>query len=373
MDLKKERVAIVAAGAVIGVIAAMLVFFGNPANMGFCIACFIRDTVGGLGLHRAEAVQYIRPEIVGLVLGSFLIAIGKGEWQARGGSAPLTRFVLGFCVMVGCLMFLGCPFRMILRVAGGDLNAVVGLVGFACGILAGTWFLNHGYSLGRTYRLPASEGAAWPIIQVTILVLLVVAPAFIFFSPEGSGPGAKHAAIAISLAAMFGSILSLDPVSAVKMVVMWAIGGTLIYLAIKKDMEPSLLLPMGFGAILVGALVTNLVLTATTGNAYFNLGFEGQPVAHNDAVWNFLGMALAGLGCVLLGGCPLRQLVLSGEGNGDSAMATLGLAVGAAFCHNFGLASSAKGATPAGQVAVVIGLVVVVAIACANSICKKKA
>ena len=138
MDLKKERVAIVVAGAVIGVIAAMLVFFGNPANMGFCIACFIRDTVGGLGLHRAEAVQYIRPEIVGLVLGSFLIAIGKGEWQARGGSAPLTRFVLGFCVMVGCLMFLGCPFRMILRIAGGDLNAVVGLVGFACGILAGT-------------------------------------------------------------------------------------------------------------------------------------------------------------------------------------------------------------------------------------------
>ena len=34
-------------------------------------------------------------------------------------------------------------------------------------------------------------------------------------------------------------------------VVMWAIGGLLIYLAIKKDMEPALLLPMGFGAILV--------------------------------------------------------------------------------------------------------------------------
>ncbi|WP_373889742.1 sodium ion-translocating decarboxylase subunit beta [Paludicola sp. MB14-C6] len=35
------------------------------------------------------------------------------------------------------------------------------------------------------------------------------------------------------------------------MVAMWIIGGTLIYLAIKKEMEPSLLLPMGFGAILV--------------------------------------------------------------------------------------------------------------------------
>ena len=36
-----------------------------------------------------------------------------------------------------------------------------------------------------------------------------------------------------------------------KQVVMWCIGALLIYLAIRKDMEPSLLLPMGFGAILV--------------------------------------------------------------------------------------------------------------------------
>ena len=36
-----------------------------------------------------------------------------------------------------------------------------------------------------------------------------------------------------------------------QMLVMWAIGGTLIYLAIAKQMEPTLLLPMGFGAILV--------------------------------------------------------------------------------------------------------------------------
>ncbi len=34
-------------------------------------------------------------------------------------------------------------------------------------------------------------------------------------------------------------------------VIMWCIGAVLIYLAIKKDMEPTLLLPMGFGAILV--------------------------------------------------------------------------------------------------------------------------
>ncbi len=51
--------------------------------------------------------------------------------------------------------------------------------------------------------------------------------------------------------AVLGSFLALTPVAAIKMIVMWAIGGTLIFLAVKRDMEPALLLPMGFGAILV--------------------------------------------------------------------------------------------------------------------------
>ena len=72
--MKNEQVTIVATGAIIGLVAAMLVFFGNPANMGLCIACFLRDTAGGLGLHAAKAVQYIRPEISGLVLGALGLA-----------------------------------------------------------------------------------------------------------------------------------------------------------------------------------------------------------------------------------------------------------------------------------------------------------
>ena len=46
---------------------------------------------------------------------------------------------------------------------------------------------------------------------------------------------------------LYGNLLQLD----VRMIIMWAIGGLLIYLAIKKDMEPSLRLPMGFGSLLV--------------------------------------------------------------------------------------------------------------------------
>ncbi len=53
------------------------------------------------------------------------------------------------------------------------------------------------------------------------------------------------------LYSIFGSIFALTPMDAIKMVIMWSIGGILIFLAIKRNMEPSLLLPMGFGAILV--------------------------------------------------------------------------------------------------------------------------
>ena len=362
MMKNREKTGIVLAGIAIGIIASLLVLFGNPVNMGFCIACFLRDISGALGLHTAGAVQYIRPEILGLVLGSFLMALLRKEFAPRGGSSPLTRFVLGFFVMIGCLMFLGCPFRMILRLAGGDLNALFGLLGFVCGILVGVVFLNRGYSLKRTYKLPVLEGAAFSIIQVVLLVLLVAAPAFIYFSEAGAGPGALHAPILISLAA--GLI-----VGALAQWTRLCMVGGIRDLVLFREWK----LLLGFLAILVSALISNLVLTAVKAGTFFTLGLEGQPVAHTDGLWNFLGMLLTGFGCVLLGGCPLRQLVLSGEGNTDSAITVLGLAIGAAFAHNFGLASSAAGPTANGKVAVLIGIVVVAVIAVANTVQKKQA
>lgn len=361
MPKNHEKTGIVLAGIAIGVIASLLVFFGNPVNMGFCIACFLRDISGALGLHTAPAVQYIRPEILGLVLGSFLLSAFRKEFLPRGGSSPLTRFILGFFVMIGCLMFLGCPFRMILRLAGGDLNAVFGLLGFICGILAGVFFLNKGYSLKRTYKLPTLEGAAFSAIQVVLLVLLVAAPAFIYFSEAGAGPGALHAPILISLAA--GLI-----VGALAQRTRLCMVGGIRDLVLFREWK----LLAGFIAILVSALVCNLVLTGVGAGTFFTLGMEGQPVAHTDGLWNFLGMLLAGFGCVLLGGCPLRQLVLSGEGNTDSAITVLGLVIGAAFAHNFGLASSGTGPTANGKVAVIIGIVVVAVIAVANTVRMEK-
>jgi hypothetical protein len=117
-----SRWGIVLAGAVIGLLAPLLQKLGNPPNMGICVACFERDIAGALGLHRAAVVQYIRPEIIGFVLGAMLAAYVFGEFRARAGSAPIVRFVLGMLAMIGALAFLGCPWRALLRLSGGDLR-----------------------------------------------------------------------------------------------------------------------------------------------------------------------------------------------------------------------------------------------------------
>lgn len=64
-----------------------------------------------------------------------------------------------------------------------------------------------------------------------------------------------------------------------QMVVMWVIGGLLIYLAIAKKMEPSLLLPMGFGAILVNLPLSGAITQGTTVgpiSALFDAGMSNE-------------------------------------------------------------------------------------------------
>lgn len=354
--MEKEKKNIVISGLIIGVIASLLVLFGNPKNMGFCIACFVRDTAGALGLHQAKAVQYMRPEIIGLVLGSFIAAFSTKEFKSRGGSSPLTRFVLGFTVAIGALMFLGCPFRMVLRLAGGDLNAISGIIGFAVGILIGIAFLNKGFSLKRTYSIGNIEGYIFPTIQVICFVFLAVGSTLLKFSEKGAGPGALHAPILISLAA--GLIVG----ALAQRTRLCMVGGIRDAVLFKEWT-----LMLGFVSVFAAALIANLVLKGVTGEAFFKLGMKGQPVAHTDGIWNGLGMVLVGFASVLLGGCPLRQLVLAGEGNTDSAITVLGLLTGAAFAHNFGLASSGNGPTANGKIAVISGLVVCLIIALANT------
>ena len=127
------RWGIIGVGAFIGVVAPLLQKWGNPGNMGICVACFERDIAGAIGFHRAVVVQYMRPEIIGFVLGSLIAAYGFKEFRPRTGSAPIVRFVLGVFAMIGALVFLGCPWRALLRFSAGDGNAIFGLLGLIGG------------------------------------------------------------------------------------------------------------------------------------------------------------------------------------------------------------------------------------------------
>ena len=74
---------------------------------------------------------------------------------------------------------------------------------------------------------------------------------------------------------LYGNFLEFDW----RMLVMWVIGGILIYLAIKKDMEPTLLLPMGFGAILVNLPLSGAITQGDEEGALsvlFNAGIANE-------------------------------------------------------------------------------------------------
>ncbi len=117
----------------------------------------------------------------------------------------------------------------------------------------------------------------------------------------------------------------------------------------------------GIAAFFVGALICNYAL-GNFASGLYHWGFSNQSVAHDNHLWNFLGMLLVGLTATLLGGCPLRQGILAGEGDTDAGVTVIGLFAGAAFSHNFLLASSSKGPSVLGPVAVIIGLAFCLAI-----------
>jgi len=344
-----SRWGIVSAGIFVGVFAPLLQKWGNPGNMGICVACMERDIAGALGLHRAAVVQYIRPEIIGFVLGALIAALLFREFKPRGGSSPVIRFFLGFFAMVGALVFLGCPWRALLRLAGGDGNAIIGLAGLAVGIWIGVLFLKSGYTLGRSQKEMKFSGWVFPIAMVTLLILFLIAPQFgrtpegtptgpIFFSEKG--PGSQHAPILISL------VIGLCVGFLAQRTRLCTMGAIRDVILIRNAH-----LLRGILGILIAAFFMNLIL------GQFKAGFSNQPIAHTNHLWNFMGMILAGLAFALAGGCPGRQLFLSGEGDGDAAIFATGMIVGAGFAHNFSLASSPAGPGPSGPISVIIGLI----------------
>ena len=137
------------------------------------------------------------------------------------------------------------------------------------------------------------------------------------------------------------------------------------------------ILMKNFDLISIIAALFAVMVVYNVANGSFHLGFSGQPIAHSQHLWNILGMYVVGFAAVLAGGCPLRQLILAGSGNGDSTVTVFGMLAGAAAAHNFGLAGTADSTNAAGEfvrgglsntgkIAVVSGIVVCLAVSVLN-------
>jgi len=373
---------IVVVGALLGLLSSLLQRFGNPPNMGICVASFVGDIAGALGLYHTKAAlqvpsgiagtcferyvvaelqrqqvsiaHYIRPELVGFVLGSTVAALLFHEFRPRMGSSPAVRFLLGMVGMIGALTFIGCPWRALLRLAGGDLNAVPGLAGLIVGIGIATQMLNRGFRLGKSQRTRAWVGWIMPATMLGLLLLLILRP----LVTEG-----RVTLLGSSASTWLGAPL---PVSL-------AVGLIIGFLAQRTSfctigpicntmIVGNIRLLGGVGALVAGAFATNLILRQV------HIGFAGQPAAHSNYLWNFMGMVLSGLAFMLAGGCPARQLFLAGEGDVDAVVFVLGMFTGAALAYNFGLvaatdtivAGAVKVGGPAtnGIIAVLAGLLV---------------
>jgi YedE family putative selenium metabolism protein len=341
-DFLASRKGIIIVGLVLGGLAASLQALGNPPNMGICVACFTRDIAGALGLHRAGIVQYLRPEIPAFCLGAFIAALAFREFRPRTGSAPVVRFMLGMFAMIGALVFLGCPWRAMLRLVGGDWNAIVGIIGLIVGITVGVQFLKMGFSLGRSHPTRNVAGLALPFVMLVLLLLVVFKhPQFgenaaLFRSAKGPGAASAPVVISIIVGLIVGFLAQRTRFCTV---------GGLRDVILMRDFH----LVSGLAAFVVAAFVMNLIY------GQFHPGFEGQPAAHTKHWLNLGGMALAGLSFTLAGGCPGRQIFLSGEGDGDSAMFVFGMLVGAGIAHNFLMVATQRLA----PYIVVIGLIVV--------------
>ena len=351
---------IIVVGLIFGILAVLLQQAGNPGNMGICVVCFNRDIAGAVGLHRADLVQYLRPEIMGMVLGAFAAAMLFGEYRPRGGSAPIIRFFLGAIAGIGALVFLGCPWRVILRLAGGDAHALFGLAGLVVGVGIGTVFFRMGFSLGRSQGQGKVSGLLLPALMIALVALYLADPQIIGELKSGvlfysiKGPGSQHAPFIFSLCAglAVGFLAQRS-----RFCTMGALRDVILF--------NQWFLALGFIAMLAAALVMNISFGS------FHWGFESQPVSQPNDLWNFMGMVTAGLAFALAGGCPGRQLFMAGEGDNDAAVFVVGLITGTAMAHNFGMASSTAGIGPHGMAATLAGLGICLVIGFYN--CKRGA
>ncbi|MGP0073292.1 MAG: YedE family putative selenium transporter [Bryobacteraceae bacterium] len=331
----QDMLLITATGLAIGGLGVWLSFLGNPRNAGICISCFMENLAGALSLHGNARMEYVRPELIGFILGAAVMAFLAREFRSEGGSSPILRFLGGGILIVGCGVFMGCPIRMALRLGAGDFTAASGFVGLVAGVWLGFVFLKRGFYLGEASPMPLINGLILPLIAVgTLVAVLMKSP---LLQSSASGPGAERAPFAIALGAglLIGALAQRSR---------FCITGNIGNFLAARDYK----MASGVLAMLGSAVIVSLLLGS------FHPGFDAQPGSNLAYGWSFLGMGLVGITSVLIGGCPFRQVVLASQGSTDAAAAVLGMLGGAALVQTWSIGSTNVGPTPAGKIATLL-------------------
>lgn len=338
-QLTKKSITYTVTGIIFALIIFYLTYTGNPKNMGVCVGCFIRDTSGAINLHQAKAFQYIRPEIIGIILGSFAVSLLIRE-KFSVHLYPVTYFLGGVFTMTGVLIFLGCTVRVFVRLGGGDLNAVFGLLGMITGIGAGTFFIKKGFSLPEKEKVFESKNYTYivPAVAVLLFSFLILRPGFISFSEKGIG--SQHAPIILAL---IGGLI----IGVLTNYFDLGFNSGFRNLLTGKTENPQILFPI---SIVIFLIIINYM------SKNLNIGFADQPAAHSFQLWNFLGLFIVGWIGALLQGCPLQQLVKSAKGNLNSIFFVAGMFLGAGFLHRIEGVSSPKAVPLNGKIVLITGI-----------------
>jgi YedE family putative selenium metabolism protein len=247
----------------------------------------------------------------------------------------------GFSMMVGSAIFIGCPLKVFLRLAGGDVSALFGMVGLIVGVflgLKGVGATPLGMEAKRR-EMPFVLGL-FPVVLVAIFAGVAFIPGLLLESTGGGG--SLHAPRYISLIA--GLILGV-----------LAQGSRFCITGQIKDVALSGRIGNGVSLFLffLAALGVNLL------TEQFNFGYYDQPGVHLEWWWSFLGMGLVGFVAILSGGCPFRQIIKAGEGDMDALTVSVGMVLGAILVETWGLGATVSGVPVAGKVALLGSLAVV--------------
>ena len=345
--MKKEYnwtlISVIISGVLLGVGGVILEKYGNPFRTGICVSCFMKNIAGSLGLHANSRMQYIRPEIIGFILGAFFVSILRNEFDARGGQSPVIRFVLGILMMIGAGVYLGCPIKLFYRISGGEVMSLIGLSGLIAGVWIGGKYIRSGFSLGEVRRLKRIEGIFTPAFALVLLLFIFRKPSFILQSVNGPGTSFSPVYLSLFIGLIIGGICYYSR---------YCVLGSINNFILGREMT----LLYGSIAFLVSAFLSYIFINDFQ---FGTIAYQGSSPSY---IWDFLGMGLVGFSGALAGGCPFRQLVLAGSGDSDAGITVLGLLAGGAMSQNFNMNSSADGVTFNGQIAVLLGFVLCIVI-----------